>query len=109
MARQTLAVQQISLAGIEPTLDTGHADGHAFSNDGRTFIRVVNGATAVDVTVPTTQTVQGFAVADHTVTVPENESRDIGPFPVGLFNQSDNTVHVDFDDESNVTIAALRL
>lgn len=109
MARVAISVQNIGRAGLEPAYTAAAADGNSFPNDGRTFLHVKNGATDVVVTTRITKVVDGQAVTNPTVTVPATEERMIGPFPPGLYNQSDDTVYVDYDDEANVTIAAIRL
>lgn len=109
MSRVTVSTQKIARTGLEPAYAAAAADGNAFANDGQTFLHVVNGATDVEVTMRIPTTVDGQAVTNPTVTVPATEGRMIGPFPPGIYNQPDGTVHVDYDDESNVTIAAIRL
>lgn len=111
MARVAIAVQTITRTGLEPAYAAAAAaaDGNSFPNDGRTFLAVVNGATDVEVTLKIARTIDGQAAVNPTVTVPATETRMIGPFPPGIYNQTDGSVHVDCDDESNVTIAAIRL
>lgn len=112
MPRAALSVQTIERTGLEPAYVAAEADGNSFINTGREFLHVKNTTTACVVTVKTARTVDGQAVTDRTVTVPENEDRMIGPFPPSLYNQrgaAGDVVYVDYDDESNVTVAALRL
>ena len=112
MARVTLSVQQMSRAGLEPSYAAAAADGNAFNNTGREFLHIKNTTTACVVTVLTPRTVDGQAVTNRTVTVPENEDRMIGPFPPATFNQGGSIgdlVHVNYDDESNVTVAVIRM
>lgn len=109
MARVTLAVQPVSRAGLEPAYAAAEADGNAFLNDGRTMLHVKNGATNVVATLQIPRTLDGQAVADPTVTVPATEERMIGPFPPGVYNQTDGALYVDYDDVANVTVAAIRL
>ncbi len=109
MARETIAVQTIGRSGLAPAYAAAHADGGAFGNDGRTFLHVKNGATAVVVTIRIPVKVDGQAVTNPAVTVPATQERMIGPFPPGIYNQPGSDIHVDFDDVSNVTVAAVRL
>lgn len=112
MARAALTVQQIARTGLEPAYAAAEADGNAFDNTGREFLHVKNGATQCVVTVKTARTVDGQGVTDRTVTIPATEDRMIGPFPAAIYNQlggAGDVVHVDYDDVSNVTVAALRL
>lgn len=109
MAREELAVQTVSRAGLEATYTAAQADGNKFVNDGMMWATVKNGATDCIVTVLTAVTVDGKAVADDTVTVTANEERDIGPFPPSIYNQPDGMVYFDYNSVANVTIAAKRL
>lgn len=111
MARQTMTVQQISRSGLTPSYDAAHVDGHAFENDGlRTFLHIKNdGVGATIATITTPKTVDDLAVADRTVTIALGAEKMIGPFPVNTYNQDDNTVYVDFDTLTSVTLAAIKL
>lgn len=110
MARQSVSVQQIVKTGLEAAYTNAHADGHEFSNDGRTFMHVVNGDGAdKTITIQTPQTVGGLAVADLAVTVTAGEERMIGPFRKSLFDQANGKVYVDFSATTNVTAAYLKL
>ncbi len=109
MARTELTVQTISRAGLEAVYTTAIADGHKFVNDGMMLVTLKNGATDKTITVQTAATVDGKAVADDSVTLTANEERDIGPFPPGIYNQTDGMVYIDYSSPTNVTIAAKRL
>lgn len=112
MARSALTVQALARTGLEPSFAAANADGNSWNNTGREFLHVKNGATDVVVTVQTPRTVDGQAVTARTVTVPATEERMIGPFPPAIFNQGGalgDVVHVDYDDESNVTVGVFRV
>jgi hypothetical protein len=103
-----IAVQSIVRAGLQASytvLATAHND--SFTNDGkRTFIHVVNGATATTLTVVTPATVDGLAVADRTVSIGSNEEHFVGPFPKDSYGSS---VTIQFSDTSDGTVAALKV
>lgn len=111
MARVNLPVQPVVRTGLNPSLTAADdVENHVFDNDGRVFLYVVNGLVDVDVTVVSGFTRLGLALADVTVTVPANHSRLIGPFPKDVFDQTGTgKVHVNIDDDSNVTLAAISL
>lgn len=111
MARGTLTVQECSLSGITPSYTAASADGDKFTNDGYVMLHVKNGngAATRTVTVVTPATKGGLAIADAQVTVAISGEKMIGPFRADLFNQTDGTVHVDYDDEADVTIAAVKV
>ena len=111
MARTQLMVQQIARLGLNPTYSA--ADGsnqNAFANDGRTFLHVKNGGgSSINVTIDTPGTVDGLAVTNLVVAVPNAGERIIGPFPANVYNQSDGMAYVDWSAVTSVTVAALRL
>ena len=110
MARTEVSVQSITRAGLEATYSSAHADDNKFVNDGRsTFVHVKNGTGDVIITLQVAKTVDGNAVTDPTVTCTADEERLIGPFPADIYNQTDGMVYIDWDDESNVTFAVLKL
>lgn len=113
-----ITVNENALTGTAPTLAVeettkGVSGNHSFANDGRMFVHVDNGAgDPVTVTVESSITVDGglLAVGDLTVTVPAGEDRMIGPFPSGIYNQSDGKVYVNYSlHDTNIDVAVLRL
>lgn len=113
MARSVLAIQDVVAAGLDPTYTAADAAGHQIVNDGKTILHVKNGATAVVVTVQTPFTQDGLDLDELEVTVPDSEERMIGPFEPRSFNirsgADSGQVYIDFDDITNVTIAAVRV
>jgi len=110
MARTTMSHQQIVRTGLEQTYEAAQVDGNKFSNDGRMFLHVKNGAASpITVTIQTPGTVDGLAVAEQIVTVTNAEERMIGPFPPNIYNQSDGMVYVDYSSVTTITAAVLRL
>jgi hypothetical protein len=85
-----------------------------FSNDGNTRLWVKNsGSGAHVVTIVSTKTVAGLAVADAAYTVGAGKYAILGPFPPDLYNQKSGNdkgkVYVDSDNtESEVTILPFR-
>lgn len=111
MARTALTVQTISRSGIAPSYASGDAaNGHQFSNNGKTFLHVKNGGgSSITVTIQTPGSVDGLAVADRTVTVANGAEKMIGPFPTTTYNQSGGLVYVDLSADTSVTLAAFYL
>lgn len=111
MARTDLAVQEITIAGLDPAYTAANVDGHAVVNQRRAFLHVKNGSAAsVTVTVVTPLTVGGRAVADDAVAIPASGERMIGPFDPSVHNGTGvdkGKVHVDFSAVTSVTVAAL--
>ena len=110
-----LAVQQITRAGLDPALAAAAAGGDAFPNTGRVFLRVANANVGAARTVtiasqlPAGAIPQGAAKADVDVAVPASDERWIGPFDPAAFNDANGRVVVTYDDEADVSVAALAL
>lgn len=112
MARTTLTVQQVTLAGLAPTYAAATVtDGDAFANDGNVLVHVKNtNAATRTLTIQTPAKVAGVDVAEVTVTIPANTGDVmIGPFDPSIFNQADGKVYLDWSAVTNVTVAAIRL
>ena len=110
MARTELTHQVIVPTGLEQTYAAAHVDGNKFTNDGRMFLHVKNGAGApITVTIQTPGTVGDLAIADQAVTVTNGEERMIGPFPPNIYNQADRMVYVDYSSVTTITVAVLQL
>jgi hypothetical protein len=112
VARTSLTVQDIDRTGLTPSFSAANADGHEIDNDAilRTFLYVKNGGGGgITVTVVTSETRDGLAVADLTVSVGAGADSIIGPFPPAQYDQTDDTVDVDFSGVTSVTVAAFKL
>lgn len=117
MARTVLTLQETAREGLEVTYAAGDdVNNHSWNNVSQDIIiHVINGATAVVCTFVTPQTVDGLAVAEQVVTVPASEDRFIGPFRNDLYGQAepdagfDKAVFLDLDDDTNVTLAAIKI
>jgi len=107
----TLSVQQIIRSGLKPTYATAATGGDEFVNDGVfTFFHAKNAATpAIAVTFVTQKTVDGQAVGDRTVSLPDGEERMVGPFPTDVYNNANGRVAVTYDAVASVTIAAIKM
>lgn len=110
MARQSLAIQRPTSAGIIPAWSTPTVDGFKISNDGMTHIHVKNGnAGTLTVTIQTPSSVDGLAVADRAVTILTGAEKEF-VIPM-VYNQADSSadagqVYMDFDIQSSVTAKA---
>jgi hypothetical protein len=88
MARTALTITNITRAGVTDAGVAGITDGHMFDNTGHEFLEITNGnAAARTVTVVTPRTVEGLAVGDQVVSIPNGQTRKIGPFPRETFSQ----------------------
>jgi len=82
------------------------AGGDDFVNDGKKVLVIENDdVDSMDLTITTTKTVDGEAVADKTITIPAGERHLIGPFPPEVYNDGDGKVALAYTDETSVTVA----
>lgn len=112
MPRTAISVQRIGLTGLAPAYTampgTGANNGISFSNDGETFLEVINtGTGAATLTLDATGMLAGIALSDQTANVANGGvAHHIGPFPPEAFG---GTVGVDSSLAVGVTCAAIRL
>lgn len=105
----TLTAQSIVRTGLDPTYSACAAGGDEFVNNGDEFIHIKNGHTAEQtVTITTPATVDGLAVADRAVAIPNGEERIIGPFPKATYDDSAGKVQLTYDAVTSLTIAVLK-
>ena len=103
-------VQQLARAGVAPAYAAAAADENQFSNDGRTFIHILNVGAEMTATFQTPGLMDGLAIGERIVTIPlTTGNKMVGPFPPDMYNQSTGVVYVDWSRESDVTFAVVRM
>ena len=86
------------------------AGGDAFLNDGRTFLEMVNGVTAItDVNFIRQRPDSMGQKYNLTCTVPVSTTMVVGPFPAEGFNDSNLKVQVTYSQVVNLTVRAFKL
>lgn len=106
----TLTLQPIGRSGITPAYVACTAGGDQFANAGNVFVHIKNASVAdITVTIGTPQTVDGLAVADRAVVVPDADEVIIGPFPRATYNDSSGYVQLTYSGVTTLTIAAISL
>jgi hypothetical protein len=92
------------------TMAAASAGGDAFTNTGKEMLLITNAHATVtrNVTVVTTKTVDGLAVADLAIAIPALTSHLIGPFPTGLYNDANGLVTLTYDDEADLTMRVIK-
>lgn len=107
----TLAVTPAVPTGVDLAA-TAACDvaGDAFPNTGKevAFIRNTNAASRT-VTIVVQATLDGQTVTNRTVTVAQNETKAIGPFPVGIYNDGNSRVVLTYSAVTNLTIKVLSI
>lgn len=113
MARVQIPVTTVTKSGVaQPAQTTGDSvNGHYFLNDGTTILEIVSSdAGSQTVTIQTSKTVDGYALADQTVTMAAGTTQYVGPFTTGTFNQSGSTqVYVDTTVSTTIKFRAFSI
>lgn len=107
MAEIERARTKTSAAGLEPVIIEGlsAADTQLIPNpDGRTLIRITNGAEANKVTVVTPNVVGGNAIADLVNEIGISKVEVMGPFDPGTYNNAKGQLEVKFEKVAGVKI-----
>lgn len=111
MARTAVSLQEPTRAGLTPTFTPAIADGHMFSNNGRTILRFKNTGSATTATIRFGGSVDGTAISGgKTVTLPGTTGDVItSVWPPSDYNQSDGTVWIDYvgSPPTGVSVAVL--
>jgi hypothetical protein len=95
--------------GLNPTYAAATGGGDTVKTGQTTFLHVKNGHTSPQtVTVATTGTLDGFAVADLAIAVPNAEERMIGPIN-DAFRGSNGLAAITYSGVTALTIAAVRV
>jgi len=109
--RVVLTVIDCVRDGVLTTEVLATTDGSSFVNDGRTFLYVLNAATAGTLTFKTPGTVDGLDIGEKTFDPPAHATKAslVGPFPPSIYNQPDGTVHVTAVPPTTLYYAAVRV
>lgn len=102
-----ISVQSMSRSGLQASY-TNVATSHTFTNDAdmRTFAHVVNGTTAMTLTIVSPKTVDTLAVADRTVAIGASEEHFVGPFQQSVYGAS---TEIQFNNVTNGTVAIIKV
>ncbi len=108
MVRVALTVQTPPYEGAPTMTAPDAADGASFANDGHTVLLLRNtDGNPRTITVVSVRS-SNHRLGDLIVVVPAGEVGFVGPLSIEGFNQSDQTVHLDVDDSTGLTMAAVR-
>jgi len=104
-----LNVQQIDLSGVSPGFQPADAAGNYFVNTGKELLVVQNNDTAaITVTIDSVTPCNYGFDHDVNVTVNAGETKYIGPFPVGRFNDDQRHVNITYSSTTNVQVAVIQ-
>lgn len=104
-----LTNQQMTSAGGAITLTAAAGGGDTLDvGNGRTFLWVKNGGgSAITVTITTPGTVDGLAITDRTVSVPNGGERLIGPLSPSVYADSTGVAAISYSGVTSVTVAGV--
>ena len=108
----TLTVNQVDRDEVLDAVVAAAAAGDQFPNDGRTLLAVYNahGSASRTVSINIQQSVDDQDPPDRTVTVGAGETRLIGPFPTGIYNDANGRVQLTYSDSAaNTFVGVFRL
>lgn len=106
----TLTVLVPALSDQDLGAEAAAGGGDQFLNDGRTILYMKNvNASDRTVTIVTSGTVLGLAIADLAITVSQNEEKVAGPFDPRYFNDANGYVQITYSAASDVTVKPVRV
>lgn len=108
----TLTVNTITRDGVLYAVVAAAAAGDAFANDGRTLVALYNnhGTASRTVSFDIQKTVDDQDPPSITVAVAAGETRLVGPFPTGIYNDPNGRVLMTYSDSAaNIYVGAFKL
>lgn len=105
-----LTAATVSRAGVDVAGAAADAAGDEWANTGYEFVQVRNAsAGVVTVTLDIRATLDGATVTDPTVSLAAGETKIIGPFPTGLYNDANGRARIAYSAVASVTTRVLKL
>lgn len=107
MAVTAITPQTPTPQGTALTYEPANADGNTVDMAAGRTVHVRTGATGATLTLPTTGTVGGLAIADRSVVIPANTDRLITLDRV--VRRADGTAKLEWSQVTTVTVAVLTI
>jgi len=110
MSATALTPQQSNRDGVALSFTAvDNANGNEFLNTGRELVLLARSGAggAGTTTVVTQQTVDGQAVADKSLSIADDTTVVVGPFPPSIYNDANGKVQLTHDDADS-DIAVIR-
>lgn len=106
----TLATQPIASTGTAPSFAAATSGGDKAHVGDHVYLVVKNGGgSPITVTLATSATEDGFAVADNAVSVAAGAETYVGPLEASLYaDTTDGLCHITYSGVTTVTVAALQ-
>ena len=103
-----LTVAAVTRAGVDVAGVAADAAGDEWANDGKQFVEVNNGsAGSINVTLNIRATVDGAAAVNPVVAIAAGARKIIGPFPTGVYNDSNGRAKISYSAVATITTKVL--
>lgn len=105
-----LTATAITRAGVDVVGASADGAGDEWANTGYEVVEVKNGGGAgITVTLDVQATVDGAAVTDPTVSISAGQTKIIGPFAKGIYNNTSNDrAKITYSGVTSVTVKVLK-
>lgn len=108
MARTLITPQSATSSGVAETYEPANAAGNSFQLASGRLLRIKNGGgTTCNVTIETSMTVDGLAVAERTIAVAAGTNVSIALGTKSVYRQTGGVAFIDYDQVTSVTVAVL--
>lgn len=108
MPRTAITPQRSAVAGLSLVTEPANVLGNTLPLNDRLALVVKNGsASSINVTIPSTTTVDGLVLPNRVIAVPAGTDRYIRPSSVSA--QAGGVVNVDYSAVTTVTVAVLEV
>jgi hypothetical protein len=100
----------VTRAGVDTVGSAADATGDEWANTGKEFVEVKNGSGAgITVTLNIRALIDGAAAVNPTVSVGAGQTKIIGPFPSGIYNDTQNPprARINYSAVASVTVKVL--
>lgn len=105
-----LTVTPVTRAGVDVAGVAADVAGDEWANTGKEIVEVKNGSgVSITVTLDVKATLDGNAVTDPTVTITAGQTKAIGPFPRGVFNDANDRAKITYSAVTSVTTKVLQV
>ena len=105
-----LTVALAARTGVDMVGVSCASGGDSFANDGQEIIQVFNGDSGShSVTVVTQAAPDGGAVTALTVAIAAGVTKTLGPFPTGVYNDTNGLVQITYTAVTSMTIKVLKV
>lgn len=104
-----LTAATVVRTGVDVVGVAADVTGDEWANTGQEFVEVKNGSGgSINVTLDIRATIDGAAAVDPVVAVGAGVTKIIGPFPTGIYNDSNGRAKITYSAVTSVTTKVLK-